>query len=225
MYEKLSYLVSLIFVLALVLANFANADLVGYWKFDEESGTVAADSAGGDNDGTLIGDGLEWTGGKSGGGLFFPGEPTDARVEFPTTGMSTSSGTVAMWAILSDPQPETQGRYFFGHTTQPQWNNRVQIYMQEGSTPSTLLDIGLGSSHQPVQIGWFYQVGVHQHQVAQTQMGQHLHHRRAGTAAAHHPHPDLLKPSLARFSKGQHLTIQPGRDIAIRPCDTRVGGR
>jgi hypothetical protein len=52
-----------------------------------------------------------------------------------------------MWALLSDPQPETDGRYFFGHTTQPQWNNRIQIYMQEGTTPSTLLDIGLGSAH------------------------------------------------------------------------------
>jgi len=121
--------------------------LVGYWKFDEASGTTAADVAGGDNDGTLIGDDLVWSAGKFGGALAIPGVPDDARVEFETTGMSAVSGTVAMWSLLFDPQPETDGRYFFGHTTQPQWTNRIQIYMQEGTTPSTLLDIGLGSTH------------------------------------------------------------------------------
>ncbi|MBC8471839.1 MAG: LamG domain-containing protein [Planctomycetes bacterium] len=147
MCRKLSYLVSFVLLLNLVLMSPSQADLIGYWKFDESSGTTAADSAGGDNDGTLIGEGLEWVSGRSGGALFFPGEPTDARVQFPTTGMSATSGTVAMWALLADPQPETDGRYFFGHTTQPQFNNRLQIYMQEGTTPSTLLDIGLGAAH------------------------------------------------------------------------------
>ena len=147
MSKKMICLVSFVLVLALVLTNFAQADLIGYWKFDESSGTIAADSAGGDNDGTLIGDDFLWTGGRSAGALSFPGVPDDARVEFPTTGMSATAGTVAMWGLLSDPQPETDGRYFFGHTTQPQWTNRIQIYMQEGTTPSRLLDIGLGSAH------------------------------------------------------------------------------
>jgi hypothetical protein len=146
MSKKLIYLVSFVFVLALVLTNFAKAELIGYWKFDEASGTTAADSAGGDNDGTLFGDQLEWVAGRAGGALSLGGL-TDAGVEFPTTGMSATAGTVAMWALLTDPQPETTGRYFFGHTTQPEWNNRIQIYMQEGTTPSRLLDIGLGSAH------------------------------------------------------------------------------
>jgi len=135
-------------VLTLVLTNFAQADLIGYWKFDEVSGTIAADSAGGDNDGTLIGDDLIWTAGRVAGALSFPGVPDDARVEFPTTGMSERTGTVAMWALLADPQSETEGRYFFGHKTQPQWANRIQIYMQDTTDlDSRLLDIGLGSSH------------------------------------------------------------------------------
>jgi hypothetical protein len=134
--------------LSIVTSNALGQEgLIGYWKFDEASGTTAADSAGADNDGTLIGDGLEWMAGKVGGALLFPGEPTDARVEFSTTGMSATAGTVAMWSYLTDPQPETDGRYFFGHTTQPQFSNRIQIYMQEGTTPSRLLDIGLGGSH------------------------------------------------------------------------------
>ena len=147
MSKKLVYLFSFVLVLTLVLTNFAQADLIGYWRFDESSGTIAADNAGGDNDGTLIGDDLVWTAGRAGGALSFPGLPNDACVEFPTTGMSATAGTVAMWGLLADPQPETDGRYFFGHTTQPQFNNRIQIYMQEGTTPSTLLDIGLGDAH------------------------------------------------------------------------------
>jgi len=126
--------------------TYGQEGLIGYWKFDESSGTTAADSVGGDNDGTLIGDQLEWVAGRAGGALSYGGL-TDARVEFPTTGMSAMAGTVAMWGYLTDPQPETNGRYFFGHTTQPQWTNRIQIYMQEGTTPSRLLDIGLGDSH------------------------------------------------------------------------------
>jgi hypothetical protein len=120
------------------------AGLVGHWRFDEVSGTVAADSAGGDNDGTLIGDQLEWrpSDGRSGGALWYGGV-LDAYVEISTTGMSTSSGTVAMWGYLADPQP-SQTRYFFGHTTDPAYNNRVQLFMDNGDTN---LDLGLGDNH------------------------------------------------------------------------------
>ena len=142
MCRKIIYLVSFVLVLALVLTNFAQADLIGYWRFDESSGTIAADSAGGDNDGILFGDQLEWTAGRFGGALSHGGL-WDAGVEFPTTGMSATAGTVAMWGVLADPQP-AQTKYFFGHTTQRQWTNRVQLYMNEGDN---LLDIGLGDSH------------------------------------------------------------------------------
>ena len=133
------------------LSSRARAGLIGYWKFDEGSGTIAADSAGGDNDGTLISDQLEWVEGRAGGALSLLGTEvdTDAGVEFPTTGMSAAAGTVAMWSYLADPQAPTSGRYFFGHTTQPQWTNRIQLYMQDAdvTNPTTLLDIGLGDNH------------------------------------------------------------------------------
>jgi hypothetical protein len=44
---------------------------VGYWKFDEGSGTAAKDSSGNGNDGTISG--ATWTGGKYGSGLSFDG--------------------------------------------------------------------------------------------------------------------------------------------------------
>ena len=143
MSKKLIYLVSFVLVLALVLTNFAQADLIGYWRFDESSGTVAADSAGGDSDGTLS-ENVEWQPdfGQKAGALLFDGEST-AHVEFPTTGMSATTGTFAAWGYLSEPQP-AQTRYFFGHTTQPSYNNRIQLYM-DGS--NTELDLGLGDSH------------------------------------------------------------------------------
>jgi hypothetical protein len=143
MLRKLSCLVTFVFVLSLILMSPVQAQLIGYWKFDESSGTIAADSAGGDNDGTLS-ENVEWQPdfGKKAGALLFDGEST-AHVEFPTTGMSATSGTLAVWGYLSEPQP-SQTRYFFGHTTQPSYNNRIQLYM-DGS--NTELDLGLGDSH------------------------------------------------------------------------------
>jgi len=127
---------------------YGQEGLIGYWKFDETFGLTAADLAGGDNDGTLIGTEIGWAEGRAGGALsmWSTTESTEG-VEFPTTGMSVNSGTVAMWGLLSDPQPETSGRYFFGHTTDPRFGSRIQIYMQEGTTSSRLLDIGLGGAH------------------------------------------------------------------------------
>jgi len=55
--------------------NGSGSDLVGYWKFDEGSGSTASDSSGYNNDGTLYG-GLDttWTTGcKSGSCLEFDG--------------------------------------------------------------------------------------------------------------------------------------------------------
>jgi len=46
--------------------------LVGWWKFDETSGTVAYDSSGNGNDGNLM-NGPAWTTGKIGGALSFDG--------------------------------------------------------------------------------------------------------------------------------------------------------
>lgn len=49
-----------------------NLGLVGYWSFNEGSGTVATDFSGRGNHGTLVGD-ARWTGGKLGGALLLDG--------------------------------------------------------------------------------------------------------------------------------------------------------
>ncbi len=152
MYQKPMLICVLLMVTAGVVPVQADLQdgLVAYFKLDDGSGTVAADASGSGNDGTLIGPTLGWATGYDGAALACAApvatEIAD-RLEFPTTGMSVTAGTICIWGYLADPQPATSGRYFFGHTTQPQFSNRIQIYMQEGTTPSRLLDIGLGDSH------------------------------------------------------------------------------
>ena len=67
--------VSLVFVLSWILlgaAEAADPDLVGYWRLDEGSGTVAYDSSGNENDGTFNGD-PQWVDGYFSGALEFDG--------------------------------------------------------------------------------------------------------------------------------------------------------
>ncbi|MDI9430593.1 MAG: discoidin domain-containing protein [Planctomycetota bacterium] len=146
MKRRLACLLCIFLLLVLTSGGVAQASvagLVGYWTLDEESGLTAADSSGNGYDGTLSGD-LHWqpTGGRWGGALLYGGENT-AHVEVSAAGMSASAGSVMMWGNLTEPQP-SQTRYFFGHTTQPSYGNRIQLYM-DGS--NTELDLGLGGAH------------------------------------------------------------------------------
>jgi hypothetical protein len=70
MYSKSIYLIS--FVLLLSIAGKTPADLVAYWTLDEGSGTIAYDSSGNGNDGTLNGN-PKWVVGHFGGALEFDG--------------------------------------------------------------------------------------------------------------------------------------------------------
>jgi hypothetical protein len=67
--SKLIYLIAFLFVTAAV--SEASADLLGYWKLDENNGTSTADSSGYGNDGII--NGAIWTSGKSGSALAFDG--------------------------------------------------------------------------------------------------------------------------------------------------------
>ena len=71
MCRKLMYLISVL-VLSVVLTGTTKAELVGWWRFDEGTGTTAADSSGNGNDGTFNGD-PQWVVGYFGGALEFDG--------------------------------------------------------------------------------------------------------------------------------------------------------
>ena len=45
MHTKLIYLICLVLVQGIALTSTANAEIVGWWRFDEGSGTIARDSS------------------------------------------------------------------------------------------------------------------------------------------------------------------------------------
>src|SRR3989338_8215371 len=69
-------LIILAAVLILAAATQAQADLseglVGYWKFDEGTGSIAADSSRNDNSASFA-NGASWASGKFGQGVLFAG--------------------------------------------------------------------------------------------------------------------------------------------------------
>ncbi len=66
--------------------------LASYFKLDEPNGTMAADSSGHGNDGTLYGQGVAWAPGHFGGGLYLATDVDEAGMQFPTAGMSAPRG-------------------------------------------------------------------------------------------------------------------------------------
>ncbi|MBN1507727.1 MAG: LamG domain-containing protein, partial [Sedimentisphaerales bacterium] len=73
-------------------AAAVDPSLIGWWRLDETSGTVASDASGNGNDGTLNGTAL-WTPGLYGGGVHCDG--SEAYVAIP--GILTEAGTVGFW--------------------------------------------------------------------------------------------------------------------------------
>jgi hypothetical protein len=71
-----------------------NLGLIGYWSFNEGTGTVAGDFSGNGHHGTI--NGATWTSGKLGTALNFDGD--DDQVDIPLS--SLSSYTVSMWVYI-----------------------------------------------------------------------------------------------------------------------------
>lgn len=115
MCKKLSCLFSLVLVLGLILTSAADAELVGWWKLDDGSGTVAADSSGYGRDGTIIN--ATWDSGKYGMALAFDGT---AYVDLPAEAWSTieTQATFAFWAY-GDPAFQPQANFIFGAFQDP----------------------------------------------------------------------------------------------------------
>jgi len=98
MSKKLIYLVSFVLVLSFVLTIEARADLVGWWRLDEGSGTTALDSSDSGNDGTFSGD-PQWVAGKVGGALEMDGGDF---VDVPgVANINPESITLATWVYFS----------------------------------------------------------------------------------------------------------------------------
>jgi len=91
------------FILALVLAGSASAELVAHWKFDEGQGTTAFDSSGNDYHMTLFGDPV-WVDGYDGGALntLDGGYGAIQGLYYDTTPIPDTTGlTVCAWIRTS----------------------------------------------------------------------------------------------------------------------------
>ena len=95
MCRKSACLVLAVLTLSGVLTGTARAELAGWWRFDEGSGTIARDSSGKGNDGTI--NGAKWADGKYGKALLFNAQ--DNYVEVPTSGTleMDANVTIAAW--------------------------------------------------------------------------------------------------------------------------------
>src|SRR5439155_4513515 len=83
-----------------VSASFTQAitssGLVAYWKFDEGTGTTAADSSGNGNTGTLV-NGPVWTAGIAGNALYFDGIAANVTVLDSNSLDLSNSFTLSAW--------------------------------------------------------------------------------------------------------------------------------
>ena len=114
--------------------------LVGYWTFDEGSGTTASDSSGNNNTGTLTG-GPTWATGKIGGALSFDG--VDDYIAIPGgSWVPNNKITVLAWIKVQ----ENFG-YFMGHIKSPVAQRNWYCWNNNGFLTCGFANSSLGSSN------------------------------------------------------------------------------
>jgi len=103
MCRKTAYLFWSVLVLSVALTGTAKAldpDLVGWWRFDDGSGTIAMDASGHGNDGTLQGD-TTWAAGKLGMAVEFDGVDDFVEVQHDESLTVDTEATVMAWIHTS----------------------------------------------------------------------------------------------------------------------------
>jgi len=154
--------VLLVLACLLGLAPITSAGLVGWWKFDEGSGTVAADSSGNGYDGTITN--ATWETGQLGQALGFDGT---AYVDVPAEAWSTieTQVTVAFWAY-GDPDSQPQSNFICGAFQDPDnnesralsahvpWSNGTIYFDTGGSTTDTYDRISLAGDAADYEGTW-----------------------------------------------------------------------
>jgi uncharacterized delta-60 repeat protein len=93
---------------------------VGWWKFDEGSGSTTVDSSGSDHTGTLINT-VDWTNGIDNGAVSLDGESEYVRVSYSSqdTSLEYTGGDMTLIAWIWIDQNETTG----GYVVSKAWNS------------------------------------------------------------------------------------------------------
>jgi hypothetical protein len=96
MFREIRFIISFIFVLVLVPAISSEADLIGWWTFDEGSGGIAFDSSDYGNDGILRGD-PQWVDGIYGGAIDLDGNDDYIEINSIADDLTDNNFTVSAW--------------------------------------------------------------------------------------------------------------------------------
>ncbi|MBF0122349.1 MAG: hypothetical protein HQL21_02935 [Candidatus Omnitrophica bacterium] len=121
---------------------YDDAALVGWWKFDEGSGTITADSSGNGHAGTLVGSPTRIAGKVGTGAVRFDGTN---YIDVGNIDLSSSVYTIATWVKTSDPGQQDVYRMWFSKAEWPN-SNPFELYIGSG--------VEGGHSNSPVFIVW-----------------------------------------------------------------------
>jgi hypothetical protein len=98
------YLSFFVMVSSFVLTSAVKADLIGWWRLDEGSGTTVADFSGAGHNGFFAEGTPEWVEGKFGNALKFDGNNKVEIPDHPDFHL-TDAVSIALWAKPEDTQP------------------------------------------------------------------------------------------------------------------------
>jgi len=122
-----------VFSLQVGFAADKEKGLVGYWKFDESSGTTAKDSSGKGNDGEVVG--AEWVKGKIGNCLSFNGQ--DAYVEVAHNDeLNPEKVTVSAWIKPEASSAADRGPIVVSKYSGPCFNGYLLLLEQSSGCPA-----------------------------------------------------------------------------------------
>ena len=138
MFKRFICLAVWAFVLA--IASNVSADLIAHWRFDEGSGTIAADTSGNSNDGTLMGN-PQWVTGKIGGALEFDGDGDYVDCGNDAIFDITEEITLAIWVNAND-MGNSQHNCWLGkgdntYAIKHQSGNFLEFFIYDGDWHST----------------------------------------------------------------------------------------
>jgi hypothetical protein len=160
MSKKLIYLACLCLVLGLALTSAVRADLVGWWRLDEGTGTIAYDSSGNGNDGTILGN-PQWVPGKIGGALDFDGDGDYVNCGNDPIFDITEEITLAVWVNANDNGNSEHncwlGKGDNAYAIKHQSGNYLEFFIFDGDWHSTNYSTDITS----LNADWHHMAGTY----------------------------------------------------------------